>query len=134
VTLDDRGRIWSTLDGRSGKYDGAGGASRGDKTLEDGSLSWENTIYVQGLPASARMHEIAEFFGGIGPIKKSKKSHNQGEPTIHLYKDKRTGQPKGDGTISYEEPSTARAAIDWSGGKPFGHDCDPFLLTHSLLI
>mmetsp|Transcript_43846 Transcript_43846/g.145193 ORF Transcript_43846/g.145193 Transcript_43846/m.145193 type:complete len:102 (+) Transcript_43846:611-916(+) len=66
------------------------------------------------------MHEIAEFFGGIGPIKKSKKSHNQGEPTIHLYKDKRTGQPKGDGTISYEEPSTARAAIDWFSGKPFG--------------
>ena len=67
-----------------------------------------------------------------------------GEPTIHLYKDKRTGQPKGDGTISsppspaptvpepagtisYEEPSTARAAIDWSGGKPFGHDCDPLI-------
>ena len=29
-----------------------------------------------------------------------------GEPTIHLYKDKRTGQPKGDGTIS-SPPSPA---------------------------
>ena len=128
MTLDDRGRaspyphgdpthpppprypnprrIWSTLDGRSGKFDGAGGASRGDKTLEDGSLSWENTIYVQGLPASARMHEIAEFFGGIGPIKKSKKSHNQGEPTASR---------AGGGAVDTGEPRSLRFCV---GARP----------------
>jgi hypothetical protein len=120
VQLNDRDRTWTTPWGLSGKMDGAGGAARGDKVLDDGSLSWENTIYVQGLPPSAPQDEIAEFFGRIGAIKKSKKSYNQGEPTIHLYKDKHTGRPKGDGTVSYEETSTAKAAIDWFSGKPFG--------------
>ena len=78
----------------------------GDKTLEDGSLSWENTIYVQGLPASARMHEIAEFFGGIGPIKKSKKSHNQGEPTASR---------AGGGAVDSGEP---RALCFFVGARP----------------
>ena len=26
------------------------GGGRGDKRLEDGSMSWENTVYVAGLP------------------------------------------------------------------------------------
>ena len=57
--------------------------------------------------------DVISFFGQIGAIKKSKKNYNRGEPTIHLYKDKRTGRPKGDGTISFEEPETAQSAIKW---------------------
>eukprot|EP00967_Tisochrysis_lutea_P151660 scaffold295479_cov33-Tisochrysis_lutea.AAC.2 len=130
VRLDDRSRTWTTPWGVSGKMDGAGGAARGDRVLEDGSISWENTIYVQGLPSSASKREIADFFGSIGAIKKSKKSYNQGEPTIHLYKDKATGQLKGDGTISYDEVATAQAAIEWFSGKPFG---DPGRYPNSVL-
>ena len=34
--------------------------------------------------------------------------------------DKRTGRPKGDCTVSFEESETARAAIKWYDGKCFG--------------
>ena len=54
-----------------------------------------------------------------GPIKKSKKSHNQGEPTIHIYKDKRTGRAKGDATVSYEDVETAQSAVKWYDGAAF---------------
>ena len=42
-----------------------------------------------------------------------------GEPTVHIYKDKRTGQPKGDATVSYEEAETAQAAVKWFDGVEF---------------
>ena len=119
VSLDDRARTWSCSDGRTGKLDGGGGFTRGDRQLDDGSMSWENTIYIAGLPTSVSLADIAEFFGRIGPIKKSKKNYNLGEPTIHLYKDKRTGRPKGDGTVSYEDPATAKSAVDWFHDQEF---------------
>lgn len=62
---------------------------------------------------------MAEFFGRIGTIKKSKKNFNLGEPTIHLYKDKQTGRYKGDGTISYEDSETAASAVKWFDGGTF---------------
>ena len=51
-----------------------------------------NTIYIAGLPKHTSDEEVAEFFGSIGTLKKSKKTFNMGEPVVHLYKDKRTGQ------------------------------------------
>ena len=119
INVDDRAKVWTSSDGRSGEIPEGGGFARGDKKLEDGSLSWENTIYVAGLPDNVTTADLVSFFGQIGAIKKSKKNYNQGEPTIHLYKDKRTGRCKGDGTISYEEPDTAKAAIKWFDGNPF---------------
>ena len=114
---------------------------------------------------------MADFFGQLGAIKKSKKNHNMGEPTIHMYKvsrvwpicahtfllllfvvrdllfgppsasaphvlpppihlafvrwpfvccqDKRTGRPKGDATVSYEEVETAQSAVKWYDGATF---------------
>lgn len=85
----------------------------------DGSISWANTIFVQGLPADVTMDALVEFFGQIGAIKKSKKNYNMGEPTIHMYKDKRTGRPKGECTVSYEETETAQSAIKWFDGNSF---------------
>ena len=52
-------------------------------------------------------------------VKKSKKNYNQGEPVLHIYKNKQTGRPKGDATISYEEAETASAAVKWFDGSTF---------------
>ena len=119
VRVDDKAKTWSCSDGRSGEILGGGGFARGDKKLADGSMSWENTIYVAGLPPEVGVDEIASFFGQLGPIKKSKKSYSQGEPTIHIYKDKRTGRPKGDATVSFEDVETAQSAVKWYDGGTF---------------
>jgi len=119
VTVDDKTKRWSCSDGRSGDIPSGGGSLRGDKKLDDGSMSWENTVYVAGLPSDVSVDDLADFFGQLGPIKKSKKSHNMGEPTIHIYKDKRTGRPKGDATVSYEDTETAQSAVRWYNDSPF---------------
>lgn len=109
ITIEDRGpgpKMWRSDDGRSGPLPQGGGFARGDKLRDDGTIEWANTIYVSGIPMDATLEELAEWFGKIGTIKKSKKNFNQGEPVIHIYKDKRTGRPKGDCTISYDEPET----------------------------
>tara|TARA_B110001452_G_scaffold246691_1_gene232188 strand:+ start:55 stop:645 length:591 start_codon:yes stop_codon:yes gene_type:complete len=119
VNVNDAAKTWSTNDGRGGDIPQGGGFSRGDRKLEDGSIEWANTIYVAGLPSSATVTEVADFFGQLGPIKKSKKRGKEGEPTVHLYLDKRTQRPKGDCTVSFEESETAQAAIKWYDGEPF---------------
>lgn len=37
-------------------------------------------------------------------------------PMVHLYKDKATDQPKGDATLTYEDPEAATAAVNWFNG------------------
>lgn len=39
---------------------------------------------------------------------------------INLYIDKETGKPKGDATVSYDDPSTAKTAVEWFDGEWFG--------------
>lgn len=40
-----------------------------------------------------------------------------GLPMINLYSDKATGQPKGEATVSFDDPPSAKAAIDWFDGR-----------------
>lgn len=35
---------------------------------------------------------------------------------INIYTDKDTGKPKGDATLSYEDPPAAKAAVEWFDG------------------
>jgi len=59
---------------------------------------------------------LKDFFCKIGVIKWDKKSNRD---KIWIYKDKSTGSIKGDATITYEDPPTAQAAIDWFDGHDF---------------
>lgn len=43
-----------------------------------------------------------------------------GQPMINLYIDKETGKPKGDATVSYDDPSTAKTAVEWFDGEYVG--------------
>ena len=40
-------------------------------------------------------------------------------PKIWVYKDKITGKPKGEATVTYEDEQTATSAIEWFNGKDF---------------
>lgn len=40
-----------------------------------------------------------------------------GKPMINLYTDKDTGKPKGEATVSFDDPPSAKAAIDWFDGE-----------------
>ncbi|XP_028321047.1 TATA-binding protein-associated factor 2N isoform X8 [Gouania willdenowi] len=75
-----------------------------------------NTIFVQGLGEDATVQEVGDFFKQIGIIKVNKKT---GQPMINIYSDKATGQPKGEATVSFDDPPSAKAAIDWFDGKEF---------------
>lgn len=40
-----------------------------------------------------------------------------GLPAINIYTDKDSGKPKGDCTLSYDEPPCAKAAVEWFDGE-----------------
>nr|KAF6387515.1 hypothetical protein mMyoMyo1_008007 [Myotis myotis] len=75
-----------------------------------------SAIYVQGLNDNVTLDDLADFFKQCGVVKINKRT---GQPMIHIYLDKETGKPKGNATVSYEDPPTAKAAVDWFDGKDF---------------
>jgi RNA recognition motif-containing protein len=80
-------------------------------------------IYISGLPSGISEEDLSSHFGQIGVIKFDKK---QKKNKIWIYKDKQTGAPKGDATVSYEDPFTAASAVEWFNGKEWKgaqHDC-----------
>merc|ERR1719184_35281 len=76
----------------------------------------EDSVFVSGLPVNVTESEIEVFFGSIGVIKIDKKLN---KPKIWLFKDRESGEPKGEATITYDDPSAAQAAIQWFNGQPF---------------
>jgi RNA-binding protein FUS len=42
-----------------------------------------------------------------------------GKPKVWIYKDKMSGRPKGEATVTYDDPETAKAAINWFSGMYF---------------
>lgn len=73
-----------------------------------------DTIFVQNLPKSATTKDLETSFGAIGIIKLDKRTK---APKIWIYKDKNTGEGKGEATITYDDPEAAGAAINWFNGK-----------------
>lgn len=76
-------------------------------------------MYVSGLPPGTDEEQLAEFFGSIGVLKMDKKL---GKKKIYVYRDKATGAPKGDATVSYEDPFSAGSAIQWFNDKEWKGD------------
>ncbi|KAI8636682.1 hypothetical protein BD408DRAFT_355199, partial [Parasitella parasitica] len=61
----------------------------------------EDTVYISNLPQEVTEEKLAEHFGSIGIIKT----------------DKKLRKPKT--TLTYDDPPSADAAIEWFGGKEF---------------
>uniref|UniRef100_A0A8C1SQ54 TAF15 RNA polymerase II, TATA box binding protein (TBP)-associated factor n=1 Tax=Cyprinus carpio TaxID=7962 RepID=A0A8C1SQ54_CYPCA len=116
--------------GRGGPPSGMGGGDRGGYKNYGGSREYgqkddgdgdqdnsdNNTIFVQGLSEDVTPEEVGDYFKQIGIIKVNKKT---GKPMINLYTDKATGRLKGEATVSFDDPPSAKAAIDWFDGKEF---------------
>lgn len=88
----------------------------GPSSMEDQDNSDNNTIFVQGMGDGYTVDSVADFFKQIGIIKINKKT---GLPMINLYTDRETGKLKGEATVSFDDPPSAKAAIDWFDGKDF---------------
>uniref|UniRef100_A0A9J8BHM4 TAF15 RNA polymerase II, TATA box binding protein (TBP)-associated factor n=1 Tax=Cyprinus carpio carpio TaxID=630221 RepID=A0A9J8BHM4_CYPCA len=116
--------------GRGGPPSGMGGGDRGGYKNYGGARDYSqkddgdghqdnsdnNTIFVQGLTEDITPEEVGDYFKQIGIIKLNKKT---GSPMINLYTDKATGRLKGEATVSFDDPPSAKAAIDWFDGKEF---------------
>lgn len=112
-------------------------------TVHDQDNSDNNTIFVQGLGDDYTVETVADFFKQIGIIKVdfpafvqlkppsesqrgrrsfwsfsmwSKVNKKTGLPMINLYTDRETGKLKGEATVSFDDPPSAKAAIDWFDG------------------
>ncbi|GAB4813719.1 hypothetical protein N2152v2_000765 [Parachlorella kessleri] len=84
--------------------------------------SGTDQIYISGLPQGVTEEQLAQHFGQIGLIKQDKKKRPP-KPKIWIYRDKATGLPKGDATITYEDPHAAASAPGWFDGKEFQGEC-----------
>ncbi|KAI7862284.1 hypothetical protein BDF14DRAFT_1857652 [Spinellus fusiger] len=93
--------------------------SRQGRPMEDvaeGIQKQADTIYISNLPQEVDEDKLAAHFGSIGVLKMDRKTR---KPKIWIYFDKTTNLPKGDATLTYDDPPSADAAIDWFGGKEF---------------
>uniref|UniRef100_A0A8C0M377 RNA-binding protein FUS n=1 Tax=Canis lupus familiaris TaxID=9615 RepID=A0A8C0M377_CANLF len=93
-----------------------GPRDQGSRHDSEQDNSDNNTIFVQGLGENVTIESVADYFKQIGIIKTNKKT---GQPMINLYTDRETGKLKGEATVSFDDPPSAKAAIDWFDGKEF---------------
>uniref|UniRef100_A0AAY4DYK8 Uncharacterized protein n=1 Tax=Denticeps clupeoides TaxID=299321 RepID=A0AAY4DYK8_9TELE len=93
---------------------GRGLCSAGYHEPQDDSEN--STVYITGLTESATIGSLADFFKHCGTIRMNRRL---GQPAINIYTDRESGKPKGDATLSYEEPSCAKAAVEHFDGKEF---------------
>ncbi|XP_032223575.1 RNA-binding protein cabeza isoform X2 [Nematostella vectensis] len=75
----------------------------------------QDTIFVSNMSPNSTEEDIKGLFGSIGIIKIDKKLQ---KPKIWIYKHP-DGSSKGECTVTYEDPPTASAAIEWFNGKDF---------------
>ena len=81
---------------------------------QDDILIQRDTVFIQNLPRSVTNDDLEKHFGSIGIIKMDKKTN---APKIWIYKDRNTGEGKGEATVTYDDEAAATAAIEWFHGK-----------------
>jgi len=57
-----------------------------------------------------------------------------GRPKVWIYRDKATGLPKGEATITYEDDQAASSAIEWFNSKNAAYLTGRFQLKCELLV
>ena len=112
-------------DRRSGGRGGGGGRGRGggrggnrfQKSRDDEPrINSEVQIFVQFLPKDVRESDIKNYFSSVGEIKNDKLTKKD---RIWLYKDKETGRPTGECTITYRNTETQQKALQTYNGEYF---------------
>uniref|UniRef100_M3XP43 RRM domain-containing protein n=1 Tax=Mustela putorius furo TaxID=9669 RepID=M3XP43_MUSPF len=107
--------------GEQGGFNKPGGPMAEGPDLDLGLLadphedSDSSATYVQGLYDNVT-EKLADFFKQHGVVKNNKRTRQSMKP-VHLHKE--TGKPKGDATVSDEDPPTAKVAMEWFVGKDF---------------
>lgn len=74
----------------------------------------KDTIFIQNLPKDVTAMDLEKNFGTIGVIKIDKRTN---QSKIWIYKDKNTGEGKGEATVTYDDDEAAKAAINWFNSK-----------------
>lgn len=59
---------------------------------------------------------MEDFFSKIGYVKYDTKTN---APKIWIYRDKATGLPKGDATLTWDDEETAERSLEWFEGAEF---------------
>ena len=103
--------------GGGGRGRGGGGGKRFQKSRDDEPrINSEVQIFVQFLPKDVRESDIKNYFSSVGEIKNDKLTKKD---RIWLYKDKETGRPTGECTITYRNTETQQKALHTYNGEYF---------------
>lgn len=91
---------------------GSGGGGGGGYMAQPTDVE-NDTIFISGMPLDVTEDQLSSHFGSIGIIKTDRSQKHK----IWIYRDKVTGEGKGEATLTYEDPHTAKSAIQWFHGK-----------------
>ena len=91
------------------------------------SMSNNTSVYIKGLPDNTTEEEMEEYFKKCGVIKLDE----NGKPKIKIYTDGETGEPKGDGLVTYLKAPSVELACQILDGAHFRSGGDALSVTEA---